>query len=1182
MANKALSQYFSLNRRYSRSVNLERDLEQPDALTGYILTERSVDALRRILAGLGKEGASNAWTLTSVYGTGKSAFAHYLASLCASSKSKMRSLALEIAETALGKESSEYLALNSNIPKQGYIRAVAVAQREPISHTIIRALIRGVEISWTAAKRNKSEVVSRLLELEVEIERGNKIDGKEIPTIVQELAQASKTGIFLIVDELGKNLEYAAYERGAEDLYLLQQLAELPRDSKTPIYILGILHQAFADYSQRLASIQRNEWSKIQGRFEDIPFTESAASMMRLIGQAIDRTEAEAYLCAIHNQAQEWFARLNNTLRVEELSVEVLEGIYPLHPITALVLPTLCQRYAQNDRSLFTFLTSSEPYSFKNYLEEIPVEADKLPSLKLDRVYDYFIEAAGMGLASRPNLQRWVEIQDLVADAKHLNPDILKVLKTIGILNLVTITGLTRATRHLVTLAMCDRPDDLKEIESWDRVVSELLERGLITHRRQLDELRIWQGSDFNIDNELIRYREEDREPLFKLLSSIRPLKPLIAQRHSYQTGTLRYFERCYLDSSGNINNLSCSTSDSDGLIGYWVDDEKLKSVPILTNDGKPLIILCAAELESLRFRAREYAALKKIQNTATQLQTDGVARREVRYRTTEAEQLLYESLQESFELANESNDCWIEGKQETIHNITEFNSQLSKVCDRTYNLSPKIWNELINRRQLTSQGAKARRELIEAMIEHSDLERLGLVGYGPEVTMYHSLLGETKIHKEEDGYWDFYPPKRGSGVRTLWQAVNKFCLDSKEKPQTLDRLYQTLANPPYGIKQGMIPILIAAVLLYHQDDVGVYQDGTFIPILGVEHFELLLKDPSRFAVKYFEVVGLRLEVFKELEAILRNAKAKKSGKLTDDKRARQPRPNVLRNATLLTVVTPLYQFVSKLPKYTKQTKRLSSEAVSVLEALQKTVEPDVLLFTELPQAFGLPIIGTEEVDDDTTAKELRSKLIQVLREFNTAYDTLLFDCKSLLLDAFGVRRGESKLREDLRVRSNYLIDKCIEPTLKRFTKAATDEKADDEEWFSALVMIVADKPAESWTDTDVTKFEIELADLVRRFQNLEALQKETTAKGEGFEARRITVTHSDGQETHRVVWVDNEQETQVDEIVDRVLKVLPNNIQIQQAVLTKLTERILNSSSKSTSKITKISNKSKKSKKAN
>ncbi|MGB7439784.1 MAG: hypothetical protein WA919_01835 [Coleofasciculaceae cyanobacterium] len=83
---RPLSQYFSLNRRYSRSINLERDLEQVEALEGYVPTERSVDSLRRILAGFKSEQTNRAWTLTSVYGTGKSAFAHYLISLCAPTK----------------------------------------------------------------------------------------------------------------------------------------------------------------------------------------------------------------------------------------------------------------------------------------------------------------------------------------------------------------------------------------------------------------------------------------------------------------------------------------------------------------------------------------------------------------------------------------------------------------------------------------------------------------------------------------------------------------------------------------------------------------------------------------------------------------------------------------------------------------------------------------------------------------------------------------------------------------------------------------------------------------------------------------------------------------------------------------------------------------------------------------
>ncbi|MCW6039057.1 hypothetical protein K4A83_22815 [Spirulina subsalsa FACHB-351] len=84
-AKKSLAHYFTLNRRYSRSVNLERDLDRPDAVQGYILTERSAATLERILSAFLDPRGHHAWTLTGVYGTGKSAFAHYLASLSAMS-----------------------------------------------------------------------------------------------------------------------------------------------------------------------------------------------------------------------------------------------------------------------------------------------------------------------------------------------------------------------------------------------------------------------------------------------------------------------------------------------------------------------------------------------------------------------------------------------------------------------------------------------------------------------------------------------------------------------------------------------------------------------------------------------------------------------------------------------------------------------------------------------------------------------------------------------------------------------------------------------------------------------------------------------------------------------------------------------------------------------------------------
>jgi hypothetical protein len=66
VTNKPLSNYFSLHRRYYRSVNLERDIAKPEAIQGYILTERASEALIRIASAFGNSEAHRAWTMTDV------------------------------------------------------------------------------------------------------------------------------------------------------------------------------------------------------------------------------------------------------------------------------------------------------------------------------------------------------------------------------------------------------------------------------------------------------------------------------------------------------------------------------------------------------------------------------------------------------------------------------------------------------------------------------------------------------------------------------------------------------------------------------------------------------------------------------------------------------------------------------------------------------------------------------------------------------------------------------------------------------------------------------------------------------------------------------------------------------------------------------------------------------------
>jgi hypothetical protein len=280
------------------------------------------------------------------------------------------------------------------------------------------------------------------------------------------------------------------------------------------------------------------------------------------------------------------------------------------------------------------------------FLSEYSADERTLPTLKLYRLYDYFVEAAGMSIPSRPQSQRWVEIQGRISDAKHLDPDASLVLKTIGILNLISSSGSLRATCALVTLAMCDNPLDQHEKIHWEKVIETLLNRGFVTWRKKLDELRIWEGSDFDVEQAISAQTGTLNLSLADLLTEYCPLRPLVAHRHSYQTGTLRYFERQYFDSSRGIEYASCKNRDSDGLICYWVDEKKkLERVPAQTEDGKPVIVVCANDLQTLQAACFEYVALKKIEATASQLQSDGVARREVRHRLILAKRLLDESL---------------------------------------------------------------------------------------------------------------------------------------------------------------------------------------------------------------------------------------------------------------------------------------------------------------------------------------------------------------------------------------------------------------------------------------------------------------------------------------------------------------------------------------------------------
>ena len=142
-------------------------------------------------------------------------------------------------------------------------------EREPVTVTIARALHRGGARYYRA--KSGSPVPGAFDDPSV----AQHLSPRDIYEVVEQLA--ARAPVLLLVDEFGKNLEAYSEATRAADPYLLQELAEWTHGPDgLPLVIITMQHLSFEEYVGESLGIQRREWVKVQGRFEDVPYVETA------------------------------------------------------------------------------------------------------------------------------------------------------------------------------------------------------------------------------------------------------------------------------------------------------------------------------------------------------------------------------------------------------------------------------------------------------------------------------------------------------------------------------------------------------------------------------------------------------------------------------------------------------------------------------------------------------------------------------------------------------------------------------------------------------------------------------------------------------------------------------------------------------------------------------------------
>ena len=139
------------------------------------------------------------------------------------------------------------------------------------------------------------------------------------------------------------------------------------------------------EYASALGRSVQEDWQKVQGRFEDIPFSINSEEAINLIAKAINRkTKVNGKI----KNLSKTIGKLINGGKSNSSLINTISQCYPLHPLVSLLLSPLSkQRFSNNERSIFSFLNSGEPNGFLHFLKNSNPKKENLYTL--DKLFDY-------------------------------------------------------------------------------------------------------------------------------------------------------------------------------------------------------------------------------------------------------------------------------------------------------------------------------------------------------------------------------------------------------------------------------------------------------------------------------------------------------------------------------------------------------------------------------------------------------------------------------------------------------------------------------------------------------------------------------------------------------------------------------------------------------------------------
>ena len=1119
-----LQEIISVDKKFQTSVNIEYDINKLEKIEGYIPTEQSVAVLDKFLRKIYFPSESKkASVLVGPYGRGKSHLLLVLSALLSldvvseekvKAQKVLKTLCKKIARVnketgALAEEIYNKklrllpVIINSNgiDINQNFILAIRDALSRaglidllPTTHfDAALEILKMWEDSYpnaykkfaTELKKKKMDIADfdvRLAQYNMDAYRtfcdiyplvavGTKFNPYANTNVIDlflSVNQALKnetqfSGMFIIFDEFSKFVESNLDKSKMQNFKVIQDLAEIVEREKT-IHFTCVTHKSLLDYSST------DSFKAVEGRFLNINFVASSEQSYELIANAIIKS------ASFKNFVQDYQSEFNKLINVslvsgifkdideEALKEKLIYGCFPIAPITAYSLLRVSEKVGQNERTVFTFLAQNQEDTLASFIKS----HSDFSLMTVDYVFNYFKELFRKSIFNNSVHSMWAKADS----ALYQTSDEIscKIIKALAIFGIVGDENLRPISTHIkAALNLTDK--------EFQTAIKKLLAKKIVA-QRESSEYVLLTANGVDVQNNVKNYIDSKITKLNRsaILNGLLDFKYLLPRQYNDEYCMIRYFKIKFMEAI-EFNNTKnwlqlFENEKADGILLYILADSAedrmtaIKHVEGFENQQHIVLDIPNEEWDGNKL-VKQYYAVQQLKLT-DEAKLDPHYFEELSVFEEDTRKRLVKEIERFYSpTSNLSKFYNCDGEIADISKQVKLNKEISQICLNKYNHSPKINNELVNKDELSTPVRKARNLIVKHILDNSDEKEIPLLpGLGPEVSIYNSVFVATGLSVSTS--------IGDSGLSGVLNKITEFVSTAEDHKREFSDLYNILLSAPYGVRRGVIPMLLAYSLRGYKENVIIYFGKVEVQLSDAvldqindnkgKGYQLLLESGTKTKDK--SIVSL-LELFKDYS----NAQSKSINRIYN-------------------VVRCMQNWMRSLPEYTKKCSKVAING-SFVDLSEREVEfrKELLKFEINSREFLFDFLFSDSTEGGhrqtlewvTEVKDKFENHLKAVREYISSQVKLILssDRNASLGSAIIIWKkslSDETCRHMFDPLTNQILNYLL--TIKNF---------DDDGIIFELCRLVVNMDLADWNDKTLDKFIQSFSDSIQKINSYES-----------------------------------------------------------------------------------------------